>query len=688
MSLLARFVLCAGLAAASPAAASSASPVWSSYLDYAYVYSSADAEPLRARLEQYAAEAGLSLPRYIGEYFETLAPLEVEGDEAETRRKAVAYLLDYLARGDSDALDAAVASISELEDRLGRHENRYWYHYIRAHRSLEKGYAREFVAEVLNLWLGVVVPLEATYETLDTLALREAPNSGFVAALPYVHENLARLILLRTQQLGVDRDLDSLGAIVRLLHDGRVGAYPDVIPAEASSRDYLERIVQRLDGPESDGGSLTFTLALFEATQRHEHARGLLAQEGLGDETLRAVRSAGAAYETALNRARTAQGECAVYTRVLRQLGELYAAKQRLGVDPPVDLPFSIEGAVEVYGRLRGGLDRGWERLGYRSREPYLDAMRRLWEEIQEASLNTADYYLTRAVDSPHRADEHSRNAARVADRYLSFFQRFATESGRVAVPDSAYFAAYEAARNVGDAYLRYANAPSRAEVELGTHRYRSALGIFPFDRPLWSDIAAALGRHGRESEYADVVRPVSDRVTRLRSVQSWLENGEANGREIASMRQALADELAAMYLGFAEGKEVSTLEAELDDLAAHRQQVAEELELLATRRDGLRGGASESPPAAPDDAAWEEGDAPQELARVAERLAEQAALLEKLERQLAARSRALPHYKRTLGSEALTHELRSRRDHPVHVLLRRMYHEGRAPEGGSGRDA
>ena len=66
-------------------------------------------------------------------------------------------------------------TIRELQHRLDRHENAYWYHYIMANRALERGNAGDFVQEMLDIWLTVVVPLEATYQTLDTLvALRRA----------------------------------------------------------------------------------------------------------------------------------------------------------------------------------------------------------------------------------------------------------------------------------------------------------------------------------------------------------------------------------------------------------------------------------------------------------------------------------------------------------------------------------
>ena len=128
--------------------------------------------------------------------------------------------------------ERSVDAVRGLSDRLGRHENRYWYHYILAHRALEKGRHHDFVGELLDLWLGVVVPLESPYETLQTLSLSDAPNSGFASALPFIYENVARIVLLRSQQMGMNRGLDPLGSIVRLLGDGRVGAHPEVIPLD------------------------------------------------------------------------------------------------------------------------------------------------------------------------------------------------------------------------------------------------------------------------------------------------------------------------------------------------------------------------------------------------------------------------------------------------------------------------
>jgi hypothetical protein len=516
-----------------------------------------------------------------------------------------------------------------------------------------------------------VVPLETPYETLQALSLSEAPNSGFASSLPFLYENVARLVLIRSQQLGIDHDLDPLGGLVRLLADRRVGAHPDVIPLAASSKDYLDRIVQRLDGPESDAGSLTFTLALFEASKLHDTARGLIATQGLSDETVKAIRVTGAAYRSAAKQADTVQGEAAVQTRVLRQVGEIYAAKQRLGVDPEIETPFTIEDAIGVYEKLAEADSEG---------DGHAAATRGLWEEIQEATLNAADYYLSRGVELPHLADDHSRNAARLYTRYLSLFQKHALSEGATGVPDSAYFAAHEAARGVGDAFLLYASQPTPEEVDLGIRRYSAALRIFPFDRTLWSSLTAALEKQGRESEYMALVRPAAEAATRSRVVNRWVAAGEPEAERLASLQRAFSDSLALMYLGFADASGVGELERSVAALRTEKQDV--EGQLLALRR--RLGGAAEPVPASfdPDAVSLARPLDAAETAEAQRALAEASARLERLDQQIEARSRTLPVYTATLESDGLGAELRARRDHPLHGLLRRMYHEERGAMG------
>ncbi len=165
---------------------------WESYLDYAYVYSSADPKSLAQRVAQYGREAGLTLEEHLYDSYESYRE-EGEGlDEPSIRRLAIGYFLLYLVDRNLEYLDKAVDVIEPFESQEGRHENAYWYHYIMAHRAMEKGKSSHFVRHNLDLWLDVVVPLESAYETLDALSLSQSPNSGFVSALPYILENQAR----------------------------------------------------------------------------------------------------------------------------------------------------------------------------------------------------------------------------------------------------------------------------------------------------------------------------------------------------------------------------------------------------------------------------------------------------------------------------------------------------------------
>jgi hypothetical protein len=654
---------------------------WEDYLDFAYVFSSSDAAALEARLGGYAHEIGMPLEVWVSR---TLDDRQAKGGEetGQTRRRAVALLLQYLATREPQFLDRSVETIAAFSGRNSRHEDRYWYHYINAHRALERGSDKEFVEHLLGLWLDVVVPLESPFETLQALSLSQSSNSGFVSALPYVFENIARIVLLRSQEMGMGRGLDSLASVVRLLADQRVGAHPDVIPVDASVRDYLERIISRLEGPESDGGSLTFTLVLFEASKAHDAARSLLASEGLSNRTIRAIHAASSAYGRAIDLAKTASGQAAVYTRVLRQMGEVYAAKQRLGVDPDVDIPFTIEAALQVYGDLHDARGGEWRQLGFRKSgyEAYVESMRALWEEIQEATLNSADYYLSRALEDPARASDLTRNAARLYARYLGHFERFASADATDFVPDSAYFAAYEAARGYGDAFVAYGVAnPGPAELNLAVERYRLALRAFPFDGTLWAALTTALERRGRANDFLALARPSAEIVAGSPHVASWIAQDGAGSETIGIFRRALGDELVLMYMGYADANGLGELEKSLEELRERSARLSSELEALAERRDAeTRASTVPAAPASPG--AEQAAAAPFGSAasrRIARELEEGGRHLAKLDKQISARARALPLFRAVVESQNLAPLLRGQRKHPVHTLLRRIYHEG-----------
>ena len=105
------FVSITWLAAPPARAAESA---WPGYLDYAYVYCSAEPDALRARLAQYGSEAGIKLEDYVSVSLGDSAAKAAPDPDVVVRRAAIARLLLYLASGDASQLDKSVDAIDHL----------------------------------------------------------------------------------------------------------------------------------------------------------------------------------------------------------------------------------------------------------------------------------------------------------------------------------------------------------------------------------------------------------------------------------------------------------------------------------------------------------------------------------------------------------------------------------------------
>lgn len=241
--------------------------------------------------------------------------------------------------------------------------------------------------------------------------------------------------------------------------------------------------------------------------------------------------------------------------------------------------------------------------------------------------------------------------------------------------------------KGYGDAYLSFASGNmTDAEISLVARRYADALRTYPFDRQLWSSLAAALERQGRSNEYLARARPVADSVARSRHVHSWIDNKETGSEAIAAVRSALADDLVIMYLGFADGSGMDELEASMRDLRDKRKNIITQITEYRQRHKVIEGAASPSttlPAKRADSGAGGATSAPPdrrsiqvEKATLTRQIAELSALEDKLDHKIAGRARALPLYQATTKSNELIPELRSQRGHPVHTLLRRMFHE------------
>lgn len=657
---------------------------WSDYLDHAYVYSSAKPEDLRVRLGAYGRAVGVTLSDFIVERY---GDESIELGEDDQRRKAIAYLLDYLVQGDAESIRAALRAIEELEDRLERHENRYWYHYIRAHQALHFGDVARFNEEIFKLWVRVVAELESPYATYQTLSLGASATSGFVTTLPYLYENIARIILIRSQSLGLDQSFDALASVLFMLADDRVGSVPEIIPRKHSSIEYLEHIVGRLRGAESDGGGLTFTLALVEAEKAHHVASQRLADEGFSQATIDATRVAMGAYRKALRHAVTLQGQSAVYIRVLREMGEIYAASQRLGVEPELELPFGIEEAVEIYAALHRDRRSEWQRHGFQDvgQEAYFHAMHRLWQEIQETSFNAAEYELSRGRRAGGAIDNERINAAlgRYGD-FLTMFREFATAESAEAVPDSAYFGAHLAYRGMGAAALRFnVDNPTPEQIDLAIEQFANAIDLYPFDRHLWSSLATTLERTGREANFLEIVKPTSQKVSRSTYVDRWVRAHQPRALEIGAFRNALGNDLAIMYFGFADDRSLEDLQQDLADLRTARRDVEQQIAglggqretLVARRSENLRG-IDEMMPGLPAVSGAPPAEETGLISEIDRQLRSLVSDQDRVDGQLLGRAKALSLYTEALAGDGFLVELASQRDQPVHALVRRLFYE------------
>ena len=666
-------------------------PSWDAYLDHAYVYSAADTADLRTLIDRAEQTVGTRLADYHAETFTARSARAPLKSELEIRRKAIAELLLYRTGDLANGLELATATIDGLKDRLDRHENRYWYHTVLAQRALAAGDASAFVDQILALWLSVITPLEVPFETYRTLALTENGNAGFVRTLPHLYESVARLILVHSQSEALDGDIDPLVAIVRVLADERVGADPETVPVDASSKDFLDHLVARLDGPESDGGSLSYTLALVSAERAHQIARAKLAEDGFSHEALAAIRDSVAAYQRAMRSASTLQGQVAIYTRALRQQSEVFATGERTGRAVEIDIPFSLDRGIELYESLHAARAGGWERLGYldQGRAAYVAAMQGLWAEIQDASFNAARYYTAHENEAGQIDDESIVHAINHYSRYLHAFERFSGDASGESLPDSAYFGAYQAARGIGDGVLFFsAGDASPEQIAEAIAQYQRALAYFPFDRALWGTLAVALQRSGREADFLAVAQPLAGRVVHSRHLDRWIANRLAEGPVLESFRRAFANDRSLVYFGFADETKIGALEAEFARIAKDRQTIARSIAENRSEHDSLNQkrrvahrlaaevSGEDARPAPPGVGAAGRTAESYEIERIARDLDRLDLQSVRLDARFEAIEEALPIFKATLGHEGLIRDLAVQRDHPVHALLRRLAEE------------
>ncbi len=319
--------------------------------------------------------------------------------------------------------------------------------------------------------------------------------------------------------------------------------------------------------------------------------------------------------------------------------------------------------------------------------------MQGLWAEIQDASFNSARYYMTRRDPAGELDDESIVHAINHYARYLHAFKRFEGDPTGESLPDSAYFGAYLAARGIGDGVLFFAGGDASVEqLEEAITQYTQALSYFPFDRALWSTLAVALQRSGRESEFLAVASPIADQVVHSRHLDRWIQNHAAWSEPLANFRAAFSNDRSLIYFGFADETKLGNLETELARMQSERTDISNAIASTRVERDELGDKRREAHRLAAELSGENEATAPPVVAS-APRSRESLAIAqlgldlerlssngERLGAQIDAISQSLPIFKATLGHEDFIRELAAQRDHPVHELLRRFSEEFSVP--------
>ena len=189
-----------GSALVAPAPVEAETDAWSGYLDYAYVYSSAEPEALAARLRDYGNESR-HLARRLrhATSFEPAAPRTATSDEEDAASAASA-----IARPAAVPLERASpmrsrrASTGGARARGPARPSREPL-LVPLHPGAPRARARARASTSCGddaRRSGSPSSCRSRRPTRRSTRSRssDAPNSGFVAALPYIYENIARMV--------------------------------------------------------------------------------------------------------------------------------------------------------------------------------------------------------------------------------------------------------------------------------------------------------------------------------------------------------------------------------------------------------------------------------------------------------------------------------------------------------------
>ena len=492
--------------------------MWDNLLDITSKFSWYPRQDLQNLLKLKSEEYGQSLEEYRTELLQEVTggrppTPRIRPDQFETGlpwrqyyRLSLAEFCLFLATDREEHLLNAQSALSVLEQKTDQPEIEFWSHLYRTHQAALSKDRDAFIALTYHLWRNIIL----RFETESLVFSSEATRAGFVRNLPYMYENLAHLVIRKAI---LEQEIPDLYPLVPLVLD-----IQRKLTVENGYKPMVDQIVERMHGVNSDNRNLNFAVALLEATAKRYEFEDEKDASLLPSKYNLARRYLLLAYDWA----DTEKGRTVILTQ---HMGFLNYVVRRLNdpSDPVASNPFfrnipvmandQIEKMVPFFHRLAApALSSEGKGLadGFEDREVYLQAMHQFLDSFAKLSIVLSGFY--KADRSQEGADIFP--AARPLEQYCELFDRYARINS-VILPDSAYFMAAYAARELGELYRESARYSIDNHADDLAFAYQmQAAEIFPLDLPGILQMAFQCSLNGQVQDY---FRHSSSLAARLR---------------------------------------------------------------------------------------------------------------------------------------------------------------------------
>jgi len=512
-------------------AAETPARMWDNLLDITCRFSWYPRQDLQNLLKLKSEEYGQSLEEYRAELLKEVTggsppTARIRSDQfvsglpwRQYYRLSLAEFCLFLATEKEEHLKNARNALSVLDKKTDQAEIEFWNYLYRAHEAALSRDRDAFIPLVYHLWRNVVL----RYETESLAFPSESSRAGFVRNLPYLYENLAHIVIRKAI---LENEIPDLYPLVPVILD-----IQRKLTVENGYKAMVDQIIERMHGSNSDNRNLNFAVALLEATAKRYEFEDEKDASLLASKYNLARRYLLLAYDWA----DTDKGRTVILTQ---HMGFLNYVVRRL-TDPsdsvaanpffrniPVMANDSIEKMVPFFHRLAvpavraeaGRAEREELAEGFEDSDAYLQAMHQLLDSFAKLSIVLSEFY--KADRGQEGADIFP--AARPLELYCDLFDRYARINSEI-LPDSAYFMAAYAARELGELYRERARYTVDGHADELAFAYQmQAAEIFPLDLPGILQMAFQCSLNGQVQDYFRNSRPLAARLRVSHGAATW----------------------------------------------------------------------------------------------------------------------------------------------------------------------